>query len=734
MSLALDAFGLPAVIVDRGGRLLSHNALFAALTGHTDAALSGAKLPLAHVHLPSGEMVDLFEHLWRAPLPARGEAILTRPDGATLDVSYTGGQGDGVIVVTLIDATDEKCHACKIKVSRDKYREAFDEQTEMVCRFLPDSTVTFVNEAYAQALGRQPRELIGVRLADLMVPADRTRFLGHLASFTNVEAMKDGEESFELPSGRVAHHWWRRRAVFGRDNRLMAFQSVGRDVTERREAEMRLRQALAEQRLVFEHASFGIGILKDRRFQQVNRALEEIFGFGRDEMIGQTTEMLYPSREDYLEVGLTCYPALQRGESWRTERRMRRKDGSLLWAYIVGSAIDPDDLGRGTVWLLEDITERKSATEAMRLRDRAIEASSNGIIISCARTPDYPIIYVNPAFERLTGFEAAQVLGRNCRFLQRDGCDDSGELAKIRDGLAARRPVRAILRNWRRDGTMFWNELHLAPVHDEAGQATHFIGIQRDVTELIDGQESLRRAKETAEVANRSKSEFLANMSHELRTPLNAILGYSEAIAAGIFGPMGNDRYLEYVDCIHQSGQHLLELITDILDVSAIEAGKLELHDEPVTLAEVAESSLRLVRARAEKGRVKLTSAVDLSLPLLTADRRRVTQILVNLLSNAVKFTPPDGSVILAARREPDGDLSLTVTDTGIGMDEIGLQIALTPFGQVESAFARSNEGTGLGLPLTIGLAELHGAKLSITSRKGEGTTVTVRFPAARVL
>ena len=241
--------------------------------------------------------------------------------------------------------------------------------------------------------------------------------------------------------------------------------------------------------------------------------------------------------------------------------------------------------------------------------------------------------------------------------------------------------------------------------------------------------EQLRRAKEDAEVANRSKSEFLANMSHELRTPLNAIIGFSDVILHGTFGPLANDRYAEYLGNIQESGQHLLELINDILDVSAIEAGKMELHPEPIEAEKLVEETLRLLRPRAEKGRVVLASHIESLVRTFRADRRRLKQILVNLLTNAVKFTPEGGQVSLAVGYDRLGALSFSVTDTGIGMSEDDIAKALTPFGQVGSVLTRSHEGTGLGLPLTKGLVEAHGGSLEIRSRPGAGTTVTVRLP-----
>jgi len=234
-----------------------------------------------------------------------------------------------------------------------------------------------------------------------------------------------------------------------------------------------------------------------------------------------------------------------------------------------------------------------------------------------------------------------------------------------------------------------------------------------------------------AENANRAKSEFLANMSHELRTPLNAINGFSEMMVGEMFGPLGDPRYREYARDIHGSGQHLLALINDILDMAKIEAGKLHLRFEPISLEDVAEDAVRLVRNRAEAVGVAL--AVDFpTLPDVEADYRAIKQVLLNLLSNAIKYTPRDGRVEIAAEPHPDvmgGRVRIFVRDTGIGIPQEDLARLAKPFEQVESHLARTTSGTGLGLALTKSLIEMHNGVLDLESKPGEGTTVSFVLP-----
>ena len=246
--------------------------------------------------------------------------------------------------------------------------------------------------------------------------------------------------------------------------------------------------------------------------------------------------------------------------------------------------------------------------------------------------------------------------------------------------------------------------------------------------------ENLTAARDEAERANRTKSEFLANMSHELRSPLNAIIGFAEILCDEMFGPHGQPQYKEYAGDIKASGAHLLEVINDILDLSKIEAGKLELQEDAVDVAGAVESCSRLMATRAWKARVRLETDVEPNLPAVFVDSRKLKQILLNLLSNAVKFTPQGGTVTTAARIDEAGRFQLKVADTGIGIAPEDMKTALSAFGQVERSLTRKHEGTGLGLPLTKALVELHGGTFVLKSTPGEGTDAIVTLPSYRVV
>ena len=244
----------------------------------------------------------------------------------------------------------------------------------------------------------------------------------------------------------------------------------------------------------------------------------------------------------------------------------------------------------------------------------------------------------------------------------------------------------------------------------------------------------LEREKLRAEEANQAKSRFLASMSHELRTPLNAIIGFSGIMEQETFGPLGSDRYGEYAGDIHSSGEHLLRIINDILDLAKIEAGSSSLNEQVLDIAELANDCIRLIRPLSEKQGVIVYLDLARKGIAVRADPTKLTQVLVNLLGNGVKFTPQEGCVMLKVDLDQNRDLLLSVIDTGIGMREDDIPLAMSIFGQVDDELSRSYEGTGLGLPLAKSLIELHGGSIEIKSTPREGTQVTVRLPASRVV
>jgi cell cycle sensor histidine kinase DivJ len=346
---------------------------------------------------------------------------------------------------------------------------------------------------------------------------------------------------------------------------------------------------------------------------------------------------------------------------------------------------------------------------------------------------DGDIVFVTPAVERVLGVPANAIRGDGLFRMIHVG-DRPAYLTALSEaaGRGRNASVEFRVRIDTADGRhhWLWLELRCRPLDDRdplVGSAK-VVAVTRDITERKAQEEELTRARETAEQASLAKTRFLANVSHELRTPLNAIIGFSEMLGAEVFGPLGDPRQREYVELIHESGNHLLQVVNDILDMSKIEAGTFDVVPEPFDLAPLLEGVRQMMALQADERGLDMTLDLPLRLPELVADRRACKQILINLVSNALKFTDRKGRVTIGARLDGDS-VAMYVRDTGIGIADKDLQRLGTPFVQADSGYDRRHEGTGLGLSVVKGLAHLHGGVMKIESRLGEGTCVTVRLP-----
>ena len=486
-----------------------------------------------------------------------------------------------------------------------------------------------------------------------------------------------------------------------------------------------LREAKERLGAIFQAANVGIVFLRNRVIQQSNAKLEEIFGYGPGELIGQPTRVWYRNEADYLQAGETIYRQVERGETHRGEQTLRRKDGSLFWARTTERALDPEHLAEGIVGVVEDITAEREAAEALRLaseeQQAILEAATSGIILA----KDRVIVRCNRKLEEILGYGPGEMIGQKTRIWY----SDEATFQDVGAGIAARGARGEVfareLQLVRKDASRFWGRMKVQSL-DRADLSRGVVGVIEDVTPERERAEALRQALEAAEAADRIKSAFLATMSHELRTPLNSIIGFTGILLQGLVGPL-NDEQKKQLGMVRDSSTHLLDLINDVLDISKIEAGQLEVVAEPFDLRASLEKIVRSLRPLADRRSLALELDIAPSVGVIAGDRRRVEQILLNLGSNALKFTDHGGVRIVCA--EQGADLEIQVKDTGIGISAEDLATLFKPFRQVDAGTTRKYEGTGLGLSICKRLVELMGGSIRVESSPGQGSTFAFILP-----
>jgi|GEM_PF-3539148 len=380
-----------------------------------------------------------------------------------------------------------------------------------------------------------------------------------------------------------------------------------------------------------------------------------------------------------------------------------------------------------------EITERKNAEEKIRQKEQHISLIADSIPALVAQVDrDRRYVYANSKYQEWLGLRSEDMIGRTVKEIVGE---ESYNMAKPSiDAVLEGKKVSTEVLLKTKDNKTRHVRANFVPDISEDGIVNGYFVLTDDITHFKEMEERNRKARERAEYENKKKTAFLANVSHDLRTPLNAILGFSELMMEHTFGPLGNQRYDEYVQDIRDCGNLVLNMIDDILDLSKIEAGKFILHEEFVNIHKVVNTSVRMLYHQAENKKIRLINACKEELPKIRGDERAITQTINNLLSNAIKFTPQDGEVEVNAWKCRKNGVSIQVTDTGIGMTADDIKKALNPFEQVNTQRYSKDRGTGLVLSLSRRFIEMHNGRLTVESLVGEGTTVTVSIPNERIV
>lgn len=637
------------------------------------------------------------------------------------------------------ELTDEIAERKRAEESSTRLGAAIENLSELFVLYDPDYRLVTCNKNYRD---------LNSETADTIVPGskfeDHQRALIEKGLYDGIEGreedwLKERIERHQNPSG-LFELFRNGRCLLVNEQRLPdgSLAIVSTDITEHKQTERALFRS--EERLRGAIASLQEGFAlfdADDRLVALNDVYRNISPGAQTALENAGTF------EDVIRANVNTgriVDAQGREEEFIAERvhQHQNPEGPVIRRFTDGSwfMINEARTPEGGIALsFIDVTEIKKAEEALRetqqrFKDFA-EVASDWF---WEMDKDLRFSYFSGRNFEATGYKTDDLIGKSRRELTDENLNDE-KWRKHLDDLDNHRPFHNFTYDLKSfSGKPVCISISGKPIFDADANFLGYRGTGTDISARVKTELELREAKEEAEFANRAKTEFLANMSHELQTPLNSVIGFSDILKSGPFGDLEHPKYREYVDDINDSGKHLLNLINDILDVSRIERGMLELDERKLDIPLLIGSCQRLVRDRTYEAGLQLNAEIPKDLPAIFADELRTKQIVLNLLSNAIKFTPVGGSVNLQAGLEDDGRFCIAVTDTGIGISPEHIEIALSDFGQVDGTLSRKFEGSGLGLPLSKKLAEAQGGELFIQSELGVGTTVSVLFPKERII
>ncbi len=646
-------------------------------------------------------------------------------------------------VLVLLHRTDAGIRAQHAELRKSEAFLGMLLETVPIPVFYKDREGRFLsfNKSFESLFGKNREEMIGRNVFDINPP-----------EFAEIYHAAD-EKLFANPGVQIYESWMMdshgvlHEVVFHKaavtDTRGAATGLVGAvlDITERKLAEKVLAETKQEFEYIFDNSYVGIMLMRNGRIlARCNKRMAEILGYGSpEEMVGMSTRYFHLDEERYKEFGEKYLSKLAQAEQFQVEYQLRRRDGSPVWCTLSGKAMDPSNLDRGVIWVIDDLENRKRAEKALQeseARLRIITDSAQDAILMM--DANGLISYWNPAAERILGYTGAEAIGRNLHALlvppRYLGAHQAAFPLFQQTGHGAAVGKTLDLEARRKDGQDISIQLSLSAI--QLLGAWHAVGILRDITEQkrVEAEllETNRHLEETTALANQlaaeaeqasiAKSEFLANMSHEIRTPMNGVIG----MAGLLLDTELNGEQRRYAEIVRTSGESLLGLINDILDFSKIEAMKLELEALDFDLTSLLEDLVATLAVNAHEKGIELFCAADPRVPtLLRGDPGRLRQILNNLAGNAVKFTSAGEVAVrvsLLDENEAGILLRFSVRDTGIGIPGDKLGLVFDKFSQVDASTTRQYGGTGLGLAISKQLVALMGGEIGAKSEEGKGS------------
>ncbi|WP_346289766.1 PAS domain S-box protein [Sphaerothrix gracilis] len=604
-----------------------------------------------------------------------------------------------------------------------------DAANDIVFAINTDGEIRYINAYGAQQLERTPAELLGRSLLELIPWRFKLRAQQMVVRLLTRGSLQNqtlwlstaSEQTLTLAINA---------SLLRQDQEITGAICIGR-LTEAEEAPPEVPPALPEEaaaqitddlfRAYVETANDVVYTLDlEGRFSFINSYGTKLFGGEEADIIGKPyLEFVAP--ESRQSTSKAFNNLLLTGELRDYEFTLLQKGGSRICVEVNGRLLYRDGQLIGGLGIGRDITERKRFERQLQMFSKALDAANDSVVITDLTGK---ILYANLATQRILGRSPAALMHQSAEVFYPSAAQSGWLIEQAQQGGWSGQVVCQ-----RENGKTFTALVSVGPVCNENNQPTAVSLIYRDITQLEQIKAELASKNLELERASRMKSEFLANMSHELRTPMTSILGFSSLLEQQIFGPL-NERQHLYVQQIYQSGEHLLSLINEVLDLSKIEAGQMVLNVAAVSIAGVCQNALNMISAQATAKEIALELDIEPDLPSLQGDELRIRQMLLNLLSNAVKFSRRGGAVGLVAKQVKH-KIHLTVWDQGIGIPSEQQSLLFQPFQQLDSSLSRQHEGTGLGLALTYKLAKLHGGDVSVVSAVNQGSRFTVYLPVS---
>ena len=614
------------------------------------------------------------------------------------------------------------------------------------------------NKAGEELIGHDRKNLLGKNDLDFFPPEQATQFMSMDRKVLNGELklldIPEEQVSTANKGVRVLHT--RKFCIHSADGASKYLLGISEDITERKEAgealikyqahlEYLVKERTQQYETILNNALVGIVYVKNERIVSSNRRFNELFQYQSNELIGESIERFFPTTEQFPVINKLASQVIKTQNTYHNQMKLKRKDGSLFWGEINGRAIDQNNPGNGSIWIIADISERQRIEEESARLLRAVEQSPVSIAIT---DREGVIEYVNPFFTKITGYSASETIGQTPRVLKSDETPYSVYEDLWRTILVSD-IWRGTLHNRCKDGHLIWERTSISPIFNISGEISHFVAVKEDVTEqrrieqqLEEHQEhleelvqertiELKQALEAAKIADRTKDEFLANITHDLRTPLNAVIGFTS-----LARPLSTNSTLsEYLNKIDSAGHTLIGLVNDLLDLSKIAAGRMELDPQAFSLRQLLSDCLATISYKAREKGLLLSRQIDERIPdVLIGDSLRIEQIILNLLSNAVKFTP-SGQVSLRVSHVSSLEtsesvfLTIEVKDSGIGMSNAVMSGLFKPFRQGDASMTRRFGGTGLGLVICQRLITLMNGEISVSSEEHRGSLFSVTLP-----